>query len=74
MSRAINLTMAEPEVTAVCTKAGVSISDIETLPSGGTHLVCTNSEGAEEVRRLLKRHLILGKVKRFAYYSLRASR
>lgn len=74
MSRAINLMMAEAAVTESCRKAGVSISAIETLPSGGTHLVCTTGDGAEEMRHILKRHLIAGRVKRFAFYSLRASR
>ena len=73
MSRAINLSIAESVVTDSCRKAGVSISAIETLPSGGTHLVCTTGEGAEEMRHILKRHVIPGRVKRFAFYSLRAS-
>lgn len=73
MSRAINIALPEGQVGALCQKLGISISDIETLPSGGTHLVCTTGEGAEEMRRQLKRHLIPGKVKRFAFYHLRAS-
>ncbi len=73
MSRAINISLPEAQVSALCTKLGVSVSDIETLPGGGTHLVTTTGEGAEEMRLQLKRHLILGKVKRFAFYALRAS-
>jgi hypothetical protein len=68
MSRAINLTMVETEVVAICRDAGVSISAIETLPSGGTHLVCTTSEGAEEMRLKLGDHIITGAVKRFPFY------
>jgi len=73
MSRALNIDLAQDEVSALCAKRAVSISDIETLPNGGTHLVCVNSGGAEEMRRHLKKHLIAGKVKRFAFYALRAS-
>jgi hypothetical protein len=71
MSRAINLSMPQAGVVAMCTKAGVSISAIEALPSGGTHLVCTTGEGAEEIRTRLKAHIILGRVKRFAFASVR---
>lgn len=67
MSRAMNLAMAEAEVVARCAKAGVSISAIETLSSGGTHLVTTTGDGAIEMRRLLASHLIEGPVKRFAF-------
>ncbi len=73
MSRAINLSIPEATVIARCQKAGVSISAIEVLPSGGTHLVCTTGEGAEEMRGLLKAHIIAGRVKRFAYASVRFS-
>jgi hypothetical protein len=73
MSRAMNVKLGEAEVTALCKKHGVSVSDIETLPTGGTHLVCNTSDGADQMRHSLKRHLIEGKVKRFAFYALRAS-
>ena len=72
MSRAINLTLPQAEVEAACLKAGVSISSIETLPSGGTHLVCTNGVGAEEMRTKFQHQTILGRVKRFAFQSSRA--
>ncbi|MES2493417.1 MAG: hypothetical protein V4579_09085 [Pseudomonadota bacterium] len=68
MSRAINLTLNEADVTARCLAAGVSISAIEPLMISGTHLVCLTSEGAETIRRLLKKFLIPGKVKRFPFY------
>jgi hypothetical protein len=69
----MNLKLVEADVVARCGKAGVSISAIETLPGGGTHLVTTTSEGAEEIRRLLDKHIIPGRVKRFAFYNLRHS-
>jgi len=66
----MNLTLAEADVVASCEKAGVSISAIETLPSGGTHLVTTNGDGAATMRRLLKKHLVEGHVKRFAFSTI----
>ena len=71
MSRAINLSLPEAQVRTMCERAAVKISAMETLPSGGTHLVCLTGEGAEEMRRRLKANIILGPVKRFAFYPLR---
>lgn len=70
----MNLSMLEADVIAACEKAGVSISAIEPLPKGGTHLVCTISEGSDEMRRKLKSHLIDGPVKRFPFFTVSASR
>lgn len=67
MSRAMNVRLSLEEVTAKCNSAGVSISAIEHLPSGDTHLVCTTGEGAEEMRRRLKGHVIEGRQKRFPF-------
>lgn len=71
MSRAINLRLSEAAVRARCAEGGVSISAIEPLPSGGTHLVCTTSGGAEEIRLRLRKHLIAGVVRRFPFYRAR---
>lgn len=68
MSRAMNLTLTEAEVRERCTEYGVSISAIEPLLSGGTHLVCTTGEGAVEMRLKLADHLIVGAVRRIAFY------
>jgi hypothetical protein len=68
MSRAMNVKLSEEEVTRLCRKAGVSISAIERLPSEGTHLVCVTGEGADEMRVVLKKHIIVGPVKRFPFY------
>lgn len=70
MSRAMNLKLKQADVEAACAKAGVVISAIETLPSGGTHLVCKTGEGADDMRHLFKASLIEGKVKRFAFISV----
>lgn len=74
MSRAINLKLTETEVTEFCAKAGVAISAIEELPAGGTHVVLVTSEGAEEVRIKFKKHIVLGRVKRYPFYRSKVSR
>ena len=74
MSRALNLSLPEADVIAACEKAGVSISAIEPLPQGGTHLVCTISAGSDEMRRKLKSHLIDSPVKRFPFFTGSVSR
>jgi hypothetical protein len=71
MSRAMNLTLSEAVVRERCQQSGVSISAIEQLPSGGTHLVCVTGEGAEEMRLKLKAHIIEGTVRRFPFYRAR---
>ena len=68
MSRAINLALPEPDVEARCAESGVSISAIEPLKSGGTHLVCTTTAGADEIRLRLQDHIIKGVVQRFPFY------
>lgn len=71
MSRAMNLSLGEAEVVAMCEKFAVTISAVETLPTGGTHLVCVRDEGAELMRGKLKNHLVEGPVRRFPFYRAR---
>lgn len=70
-SRAMNLALDEDAIRERCKTWGVAISAIEPLPRGGTHLVCTTIEGADEVRRKLGKHLIAGTVRRFPFYRAR---
>lgn len=63
----MNISLPEAEVVQLCSAAAVAISAIETLPAGGTHLVCRNIDGANEMRHRLKKHLIEGRVKRFPF-------
>lgn len=49
----MNLSLPEQVVIDRCVHEAISISAIETLLSGGTHLVCVTIEGADEARRLL---------------------
>ena len=71
MSRAMNLSLPEANVLQRCAESGVSVSAIEPLPSGGTHLVCTTSEGADEMRLRLANNLIAGRVPRYPFYRTR---
>ncbi len=73
MSRAMNLKLQEADVVTHCDKAGVAISAIETLASGGTHLVTVTGDGAAIMRRVLAKHIIEGQVKRFAFMHPRPS-
>jgi hypothetical protein len=67
ISRAINLKLSIDEVTRKCEASGVSISVIELLPSGDTHLVCTTGDGAATIRHKYARHIIDGPQKRFPF-------
>jgi hypothetical protein len=67
MSRAMNLSLPEAKVRTLCDQAGVSISALETLPSGGTRLVCTREEGADEMRIVFKKDVIAGNVARYTF-------
>jgi len=71
MSHAINLDMDEKAVLARCHEAGVSVSSSEPLPEGGTHLVCTTGQGADEIRLQLQDHIIAGVVRRHPFYARR---
>lgn len=64
----MNIALAEAEVKALCDLAGVGISAIEPLSSGGTRLVCTSGPGAADMRRRLGAHLIDGAVTRYRFY------
>lgn len=68
MSRAMNVTLAEEKVAAMCLKSGISISAIEVLPSGGTHVVLNTPADADVIRGLMTKYLIEGPVKRFPFY------
>jgi hypothetical protein len=67
MSRVLHLKLEEGDVVSRCLSANVGISAIESLPGGGTRLVCMSSDGAAELKRKLKSHLIAGPVTRSAF-------
>jgi hypothetical protein len=64
MSRVIHLSLDEKAVATRCQTEKVGVSAIESLPGGGTRLVCMSSDGAERIRKKLKSHVIAGEVTR----------
>lgn len=64
MSRELFVTLDESEVIKRCAAEKVGISAIERLPKGGTRLVCMSVDGAAQMFRKLKPHLIQGAVDR----------
>jgi len=64
----MNVTLPEADVTALCKSMGVVISAIEPLPEGGTRLVCVSPDGADKMRKKLKKNLIDGAVTRHRFY------
>jgi hypothetical protein len=64
MSRVVNLALDERVVVTRCLSEKVAISAIEPLPQGGVRLVCMGNEGAERIRKKLKRYIIDGDVER----------
>lgn len=59
------LDLDEGRVIARCLKEKIGVSAIERLPSGGVRLVCQSGEGAEQIRTVLRTHLLEeGDVKR----------
>jgi hypothetical protein len=64
MSRALHVSLTEAEVLAKCDTQAVGVSAIESLPEGGVRLVCMSTDGAEQMRRKFKSHLIKGEVVR----------
>jgi hypothetical protein len=67
VSRVVNLTLDEGVVVIRCMSEKVGVSAIESLPGGGVRLVCKSGEGAELIRRKLKRYVLDDDVKREAY-------
>ena len=64
MSRELFVTLDEADVIRRCLAEKVGISAIERLPAGGTRLVCMSVDGAAQMYRKLKPHLIEGAVDR----------
>ena len=60
MNRVLFVSLDEGAVMKRCTAANVGISALESLPAGGTRLVCMSSDGAATMRKKLKAYLIAG--------------
>jgi len=63
-SRAMNVSIAQADVEALCRKHAASISAIETLHSGGTRVVLQNNQGAETMRKAFGKKVMAGAVVR----------
>lgn len=74
LTRAMNLKLAEQDVIDRCHSKGIAISAIETLLSGGTHLVCVTIEGADDARILFKQAIIHGHVRRASFQRIDITR
>jgi hypothetical protein len=66
MSRAINVNATEADIVAACKTAGVAISMIEKLNSGGTRVVFNNAVDAASMAKAYKTKLLTGPVTRTA--------
>lgn len=64
MSRALNINSTEADITAACQAAGIGISTIERLVSGGTRVVLNNAFDAAVIAKTFKAKLLQGPVTR----------
>ena len=64
ISRAVNVSIEEPQVLALCKKHDVVISAIEALPAGGTRVVFMNEIDAAKMIKLFKSKVMTGSVQR----------
>ena len=64
MSREIYVHLSEGYVTAQCLEEKVGISTIKPLACGGTRFVCMSVDGADRMRRKLKKNLMKSDVSR----------
>jgi hypothetical protein len=64
MSRVVHLKLDEGVVVIRCLSEKVGVSAIESLPGGGTRLVCNSTDGAAHIRKKLKSYVIAGDVTR----------
>jgi hypothetical protein len=60
MIAAIYVNMGEGAVVVHCLANNIGIGSIESLPGGGTKIVCRTAVGAGELRRQLEASLIKG--------------
>jgi len=56
--RSISLSLPEHKVVQLCRTSGVSIFATERLPQGVTLVYCKTSDGADELRKRFRNHLV----------------
>ena len=71
MSRAINLSLPEADVTAMCLRHKVAISAIEALQGGGTRVVFNNADDTAVIAKAFRTSIITGTVTRIPFISRR---
>jgi hypothetical protein len=71
MSRAINLSVTQVEVTAMCTRHKVAISAIEALPDGGTRVVLNTADDTAVIAKAFRSSILTGTVTRVPFMSRR---
>ena len=64
ISRALNINATEDHVRATCAKRSVTISAIESLVSGGTRLVTSNSADSAVIAKVYGTKVMTGVVRR----------
>jgi len=64
ISRAVNVSVEQPQVVAMCKKHDAIISAIESLPSGGTRVVLMNSADAARIIKAFGSKVLTGNVAR----------
>lgn len=67
ITRAMNVSLDEQDVSNLCEANSLRISAIEPLVSGGTHVVLRTIEEADRARHLMRNAIIIGSVKRTAF-------
>lgn len=64
MSRALNLSVPEAEVAALCNELGIIMTSIEPLLPTGTRVVCRTKEGTLALQKKFRTKIIEGSIRR----------
>lgn len=72
-TRAVNVSVSQGEVEALCAKEALAISAIEDLPDGGTHVVLVTLAEANTLRFMFKDKQLGQNVRRAPFRSRAAS-
>ena len=70
-TRAINIGANTADVLAMCARKSASVSAIEQLPDGGTHVVLVTMDGADTIRHAFKDKLLPRNARRTPFRSER---
>lgn len=70
-TRAVNISATPAEVMAMCARQATTVSAIEPLPDGGTHVVLVTMDGADTIRHAFKDKLLPRNTRRTPFRSER---